>query len=97
MSVERSRFSFEISELGVEIGTLVCPSETLERRCLSWVMPDNRHDELSGSRIYGLRASLLSEIVTLSDEVVELIRGRDNILVGLWWFFGGGRRGWCGS
>ena len=90
MSVERSHFSFEISELGVE---LVCPSETLERRCLSWVMPDNRRDELSGSRIYGLRASLLSEMVTLSDEVVELIRGGDNILVGLWWFFGGGRRG----
>ena len=60
-------------------------------------MPDNRHDELSGSGIYGLRASLLSEMVTLSDEVVELIRGGDNILVGLWWFFGGGRRGWCGS
>ena len=54
MSVEGYGFSFEISELGVEISTLVCLSETLECRCLSWVVPDNRRDELSGSRIYGL-------------------------------------------
>jgi hypothetical protein len=53
-------------------------------------MPNDRCDELPGSRVYCLRFGLPCEVVALFDEVVELICSGDDVLVDVWWFFGGG-------
>ena len=90
MFIKGSNLLFEFSDLGVEVGAVICLSETFECRCFLWAMPNNHCNELLGSCIYCLHSGLLYEVVALFNEVVELICSGDNVVVNVWWFFGGG-------